>query len=86
MEVFTLITYQEVIRRLDTIVKEITELKQVVEQSWSSESILDPTEAFLEKCRGWQDSRSADEIVASIYTARTISERGESIFNNAAMT
>jgi hypothetical protein len=81
-----MITYQEVIRRLDVIAKEIRDLKQVVEQGWSAASTQDPTRAFLEKCGGWEDTRSVEEIIASIYTARTISERGAAIFNNAPVT
>ena len=40
----------------------------------------DPTEIFLEKCGGWEDTRSSEEIIAEIYTARTTSERGAHIF------
>jgi hypothetical protein len=40
----------------------------------------DPTEIFLEKCGGWEDTRSPEEIIAEIYTARTISERGSQLF------
>ncbi len=35
-----------------------------------------PTPVFLEKCGGWEDTRSADAIIAEIYAARTISEKG----------
>ena len=40
----------------------------------------DPTEIFLEKCGGWEDTRSSEEIIAEIYTARTTSERGSHMF------
>ena len=33
----------------------------------------DPTEVFLGKCGGWEDSRSPEEIIAEIYTSRTTS-------------
>ena len=39
-----------------------------------------PTQAFLEKCGGWQDERSAQEIVDEIYAARNASNRGGTLF------
>jgi hypothetical protein len=39
-----------------------------------------PTEIFLEKCGGWEDTRSPEEIIAEIYMARTTSERGSQLF------
>ena len=48
--------------------------------SLSSQSATAPTQQFLEKCSGWQDDRSPDEIIADIYHARTSSERGAQAF------
>jgi hypothetical protein len=38
-----------------------------------------PTQAFLAKCGGWEDTRSPEEIIAEIYAARTVSQRAESL-------
>ena len=40
----------------------------------------DPTEIFLEKCGGWEDTRSPEEIITEIYMSRTTSERGTQLF------
>lgn len=40
----------------------------------------DPTEVFLEKCGGWEDARTPEEIIAEIYTSRTTSQRGVELF------
>jgi hypothetical protein len=42
-----------------------------------------PTQQFLEKCDGWQDDRSPDEIIAEIYDARTSSDSGVQAFQEA---
>ena len=36
----------------------------------------DPTDVFLSKCGGWEDTRSPEEIIAEIYASRTTSEKG----------
>ena len=46
-------------------------------------SMKTPTQQFLEKCGGWQDDRSPDEIIAEIYDARTTSDRGAHAFQEA---
>ena len=35
------------------------------------QNVSSATLEFLQKCGGWEDSRSADDIVAEIYAART---------------
>jgi hypothetical protein len=35
-----------------------------------------PTQAFLDKCGGWEDTRSPEEIITEIYASRTTSDRG----------
>jgi hypothetical protein len=40
----------------------------------------DPTEVFLEKCGGWGDVRTPEEIIAEIYRSRTTSQRGVELF------
>ena len=42
-----------------------------------------PTQEFLEKCDGWEDTRSVDAIVTEIYEARTRSERGANLFQES---
>lgn len=76
-----MITREEAIRRLEDVAKEITELKKAIEEGWDEVLVKDPTQAFLEKCGGWEDTRSPEEIVADIYAARTTSNRGATIFN-----
>lgn len=41
------------------------------------------TQQFLEKCGGWRDTRSPEEIITDIYAARTTSERGENLWQEA---
>ncbi len=48
------------------------------------QSAITPTQQFLEKCSGWQDDRSPDEIIADIYHARTSSDRGAQAFQEAS--
>jgi hypothetical protein len=43
-----------------------------------------PTQLFLEKCGGWEDSRSPDDIIDEIYASRTTSERGVGVFQENA--
>ena len=38
------------------------------------------TKVFLEKCGGWEDTRSPEEIIADIYASRTRSDRGSHLF------
>lgn len=49
----------------------------------TKQSARTPTEQFLEKCEGWQDDRSIDEMIADIYRARTSSDRGVQAFQEA---
>ncbi len=43
-----------------------------------------PTQMFLEKCGGWEDTRKPDEIIAEVYASRTKSERGVQLFQEGA--
>ncbi len=43
-----------------------------------------PTRMFLEKCGGWHDTRTPDEIIAEIYASRTTSGRGARLFQEDA--
>ena len=79
-----MITREEAIRRLEEVTREIVELKEALEEGWAEAPTKDPTQAFLEKCEGWEDTRSPEEIVADIYAARTASNRGATLFNEGS--
>ena len=58
------------------------------EQHGDNESTQDvvsnsPTHIFLKKCQGWEDTKSTDDTIAEIYTARTTSERSAAIFQKS---
>jgi hypothetical protein len=74
-------TREEVIQRLEQTAEAIVSLKKTLENDLPEAPAVDPTQAFLEKCQGWEDSRSAEEIVAEIYAARTVSERDRPQFD-----
>ncbi len=76
-----MITSEEIIRRLEDVTREMTELKKALKEGWEEVSPKDATQAFLGKCGGWEDTRSPEEIIAGIYAARTASDRGASIFD-----
>ncbi len=76
-----MITREEAVKRLEEITREIIELKKALEEEEGDVPVKDPTQAFLEKCGGWEDTRSPEEIVSDIYAARTTSDRGAIIFD-----
>jgi len=80
-----MITRAEAIRRLEDVAQEITELKKALEEGWHEAPAEDATQTFLEKCGGWEDTRSPEEIIADIYAARTTSNRGAAIFDEGAL-
>ncbi len=66
---------------VQVIITFLDETVSIPEEAVPSEKT--PTQQFLEKCGGWQDDRSPDEIVAEIYDARTSSDRGAQAFQEA---
>ncbi|MBI3734591.1 MAG: hypothetical protein HY259_14220 [Chloroflexi bacterium] len=68
-----MISQAEAIRRLEAITHELVELKEAIEM-WGERPAINQTQAFLEKCRGWEDSRQPEDIIADIYAARTSSD------------
>ena len=74
-----MITRTEAIKRLEEISREIAELTMALQEGLADG---DPTAAFLEKCGGWEDDRSADEIIAEINAARTATNRAANIFDD----
>jgi hypothetical protein len=75
-------TREEVIRRLEQMEQEIIELKTALIEAWSKES-TDSTQIFLDKCGGWEDTRTPEEIIEEIYSARTSSSRGATLFEKS---
>lgn len=73
-------TREEAVQRLENVTREIIELKKALEEGWEDEATITPTQAFLKKCEGWEDSRTPEEIIADIYAARTVSDRGVTVF------
>jgi hypothetical protein len=73
-----MMTREEALRRLDAVANELVALRAVLE-GWIERPVEDPTQAFLTKCGGWEDTRSPEEIIAEIYAARTASHRGTSL-------
>lgn len=59
---------------------EIVALRAALAEGWIETPVEDPTQAFLAKCAGWEDTRSPEEIIADIYATRTVSDRGETLF------
>ena len=76
-----MLTREDAVRRLDQITREIIELKQAFEQGWDEGPVADSTQAFLDKCGGWKDSRNPEEIIKDIHASRTSSNRGDNLFN-----
>ena len=73
-------TREEAIKRLEDIEKEIRTLKQGLQEEWAVDSVPNATQRFLEKCGGWEDTRTVEEIIVGIYRSRTISDRGADFF------
>jgi hypothetical protein len=75
-----MITREEALRRLDAVANELVALRAALAEGWTETPDEAPTQAFLAKCGGWEDTRSPEEIIAEIYAARTISHRGATLF------
>jgi len=67
---------QEAIRRLQDIERELAELRRELDHEPAPDEGPQATQAFLDKCGGWQDARTPEELIAQIYAARTASHRG----------
>jgi hypothetical protein len=79
IEGIVMITREEVLRRLDAVAHELVALRAALAEGWSETPSENPTQTFLVKCGGWEDTRSPEEIIAEIYAARTVSQRAESL-------
>ena len=74
-----MMTREEALRRLEAVANELAALRAAPAEGWTETLGEDPTQAFLAKCGGWEDARSPEEIIAEIYAARTVSQRGTSL-------
>jgi hypothetical protein len=72
-------TREEALRRLDAVANELIALRAALADEWIKMPADDPTQAFLAKCGGWEDTRSPEEIIAEIYATRTVSHRGTTL-------
>jgi hypothetical protein len=64
-----MITPEEVLRRLDPVAHELVALRAALAEGWTETPSENPTQVFLAKCGGWEDTRSPEEIIAEIYAA-----------------
>ena len=70
-----MLTREETIKRLAAVSTELQQLQQALAQSWPQAlPPADATQIFLNKCQGWEDDRTPEEIVAEIYATRTASD------------
>ncbi len=76
-----MLTRERAIERLSHIEREAAELRKEIEQGWFDAAGKTPTESFLEKCGGWEDDRTTEEIIADIYSSRTSSDRCADLFD-----
>jgi hypothetical protein len=74
-----MITREEALRILDAVAHELVALRAALAEGWTETPSAEPTQAFLAKCGGWEDTRSPEEIIAEIYAARTVSHRAGSL-------
>ena len=79
-----MITREEALRRLEAVTQELAALRKALADEWAAAPPADPTQTFLAKCGGWEDTRSPEAIIASIYAARTVSDRDATLFTKAS--
>jgi hypothetical protein len=77
-----MITRYEAIQRLEKVAKEIVELKEAFKEVWVEPTTKDRTQVFLEKCGGWEDSRTVEEIIEELHVARSESSRSAAMLND----
>ena len=75
-----MLTREEALRRLEAVANELVALRAALAEGWAEMPVADPTQVFLAKCGGWEDTRSPAEIIAEIYAARTMSQHGVALF------
>ncbi len=60
---------------VQVIITFLDEEKLETIQQRKTNIIYNQTQIFLDKCLGWEDTRSPEEIINEIYTLRTSSEQ-----------
>jgi len=75
-----MMTREEALRRLEAVANELVALRAALAEEWTETLVEDPTQAFLAKCGGWEDTRSPEETIADIYAVRTVSQRTGALF------
>ena len=75
-----MLTMNEAIKRLEQIEKEIDDLKNALLEASQAIPPQDATRIFLDKCGGWEDTRTPEEIITEIYSSRTTSCRAVDLF------
>ena len=65
----------------EKLMRTLNFLKKLQGEESGKQTGNDATQIFLDKCGGWEDDRTAEEIITEIYAARTSSDRGAGIFN-----
>ena len=50
----------------DAVAHELAALRTALAEGWIETPSENPTQAFLAKCGGWEDTRSLEEIIAEI--------------------
>lgn len=78
-EINIMFAKERMMEKLSSLEREIAELKQTV-QMLSEVSDQERTLEFLQKCGGWQDTRTPEEIIQDIYQSRTATDRGAGTF------
>ena len=64
-----MITREEALRRLDAVAHELVALRAALAEGWTETPSENPTQAFLAKCGGWEDTRSPEEIIAEMLSS-----------------
>ena len=57
-----MITREEALRRLDAVAHELVALRAALAEGWTETPVENPTQAFLAKCGGWEDTRSPEGL------------------------
>jgi hypothetical protein len=51
-----MMTREEALRRLDAVANELVVLRAALAEGWIERPVEDPTQVFLAKCGGWEDT------------------------------
>jgi len=76
-----MLTLEETLQRLEKIENELATLRRALRDGVAHSTPSDRTSAFLEKCGGWEDTRTPEEIIADIRASR-VNTRREPCFSD----